>query len=134
MGQIGPCVHERMGSRMITSIEQRVRIFILSKDEASLFPDEKMVSLAREDFKSGSYLPRIIQRAEEILAAYEASAKERQIQPEERPLVVQKADLLIGHVRELKEKAALMNHRPSAVERAEADRERGPIGRGTLNL
>jgi hypothetical protein len=119
---------------MIISIEQRVRIFILSKDEASLFPDEKMVSLAREDFKSGAYLPRIIQRAEEILTEYTASADGHKVQQEERPLAVRKAELLIDHVRELKEKAALMNHRPSAVERAEADRERGPIGRDTLNL
>lgn len=134
MSQIGLCVHERMGSRMIISIEQRVRIFILSKDEASLFPDEKMVSLAREDFKSGSYLPRIIQRAEEILTEYTASADGHKVQQEERPLAVRKAELLIDHVHELKEKAALMNHRPSAIERAEADRERGPIGRDILNL
>lgn len=123
-----------MGYTLIISIEQRVRIFILSKDRTSLFPDDEMVRLAKEDFTSGSYLPRIMQRAEEILAMYETSNQGYEVKPEERPLAVQKADLLINHVRELKEKAVLMNHRPSAVERIDADRERGPIGRGTLNL
>lgn len=115
----------------IVILEVQVRIFILGRGKQ--FPDEEVVRLAQREI-GDDYIDPIKQRARAILDEYANDPKAASIPEGEKPIVVQKAKLLLAYIDNLNQIETSINPQPTLDERVESDRAQGSINRSSLNL
>jgi len=122
---------------MVMSHEQQVRVFILKKDEEGKpFPDEAMIALAKKDMLSGNYLSSIVCYADKVLAEHADAVSQGDVSDDEqeKPIRVQKVQLVLELITGLDRARAFMNPEPDLSEKIETDHVQGSITRETFNL
>ena len=111
------------------SHEMRIRRFILR----TTFPDDKMTELAKNEV-SDTYLPSIIQHAEDLVARHQAAVECGKASKGDPPLEVKKAALVLDHIDKLKKAKTLLEEKRDRHQQIEADKRSGPVNLATLNL